>query len=255
MNLADYITVGKEAGPKIIMIYSRPGVGKSSGIANVPDTVFLPTEDNVKHIQAAKLPVSETFDQVKGWMNVLINDEHQYKNFCLDSLSSLGHIMEKQVCLDQGVTELAKIPYGNGPKLLMEYVKEFYNLCLQLKNKKGMNIFLTAHADIIKLPNPEGEPFDSFTPKLHKQAIDFFNEKCNAVFFAKIKEKSVEKEKVFGQKRYKGVSNGERAIYTDSRATFMAKCTCEHMPLEMPMDLNLIIDFWDNPENYQEQTA
>jgi len=253
MNLQDYITSGAKKGPKIVMVYSRPGVGKSSAIGELENVVFLPLEDNLDHVEASKLPLSSTWEEVKGWMNMLLTTEHEFKYFCPDSVSSLSHIMEKQVCQDEGVEELAKIPYGKGPEYLMQYVKEFYELCLRLKNERGMYTVMTAHADITKQPNPEGEPFDSFSPKLHKKAIDFLTEKCNAVFFARIKEKAVEKEKVFGQKRYKGVGNGERAIYTDSRPAYMAKCTCKHMPLEMPMDFNLIFDYWDNPEKYQNQ--
>ena len=72
MSLLQKLTIGKTPAPPRVLIYSDPGVGKSSFAATAPKPVFIPLEDGLDQISCTKFPHVKDFmavtsaSQVKG---------------------------------------------------------------------------------------------------------------------------------------------------------------------------------------------
>jgi len=247
------ITQGRVNRPKIFLIYGVPGIGKTTAVSKMPNPIFLPTEDGQDELDVAKFPLMRSYEQVMEALSSLANEEHEFQTLAVDSMSSLELIINAKVCQDQNVTDISKIPYGNGPKLAFEYWEKFFNAISWLRDNKNMQIALISHPEITKTPNPDGESYDSYSPLLSKKALELFKQKCNAIFFANYKVFVKSVDKGFGQKDHKGIGNGERVMYTTARPTYIAKNQAQpSLPDEMPFDLNLALDYWYNPEKYQQ---
>lgn len=247
------ITQGRVNRPKIIMVYGVPGIGKTTAASKLPNPIFLPTEDGQDELDVAKFPLMRSFQDVMEALNSLANEQHEFQSLVVDSMSSLELLINGQVCKDANVTDISKIPYGNGPKLAMEYWEKFFNAVSWLRDNRNMIVTLIAHPEITKTPNPDGESYDSYAPLLSKKALELFKQKCNAIFFANYKVFVRSVDKGFGQKDHKGVGSGERVMYTSTRPTYVAKNQAQpSLPEEMPFDLNLALDYWYHPEKYQQ---
>lgn len=247
------ITQGRVNRPKIIFLYGVPGIGKTTAASKLPRPIFLPTEDGQDELDVAKFPLLKSYDECMEAITALANGETDFKTLVVDSMSSLEMLIEAKVCSDANVTQISKIPYGRGRDLVMEYWEKFFNAVSWIRDNKGMQVVLIAHPEITKVPNPDGESYDSYAPLLSKKALELFKQKCNAIFFANYKVFVRSVEKGFGQKDHKGVGSGERVMFTTSRPTYVAKNQAQpSLPDEMPFDLNLALDYWYHPEKYQQ---
>ena len=61
MSLLQKLTTGKTPAPPRVLIYSDPGVGKSSFAATAPKPVFIPLEDGLDQINCTKFPHVKDF--------------------------------------------------------------------------------------------------------------------------------------------------------------------------------------------------
>lgn len=245
MSFLAQARTGASTRPKIIMLYGVAGIGKSTEASRLPNGVFLPTEDNVDHISnATVLPLARDFGQVMTMLQELAEAEHSFENLTVDSISSLGRLIDAQVCVENNVTQIDKIPYGNGKNLAMEYWTHFWNMIAWIRDNRNMNVILISHPEIKKVPNPNGESYDGYKPQLNDKAMEMLRQNCNGVFFADFEVMVRSTDKGFGQKEHKGVGNGNRVMYTQSRPTHVAKCAVS-LPEKMSFDLVEALSEWN----------
>lgn len=254
MSFLSQARQGASKRPKIMMVYGVPGIGKSTVAANLPNAVFVPTEDNMDHISNATiLPLAKSFEDAMGMLFELSNEEHPFENLVIDSISSLDKLINQKVAVDNNVDEVSKIPYGKGKEFAMTYWNQFWDSISWIRDNRNMNVVLIAHPEIKKVPNPDGESYDGYKPMLNEKAMEMLKQNCNAVFFAnhKVMVKSVDKG--FGNKDHKGVGSGQAVMYTQARPAHVAKSAATPaLPYEMPFDLNNALDIWLNPEKYYQ---
>ena len=92
-----------------------------------------------------------------------------------------------------------------------------------LRNDKGMTVILLAHTAIKRFDSPEVEPYDRYQPKLQERSSSVVREWADAVLFANYKT-IVKKDDVgFNKTSNRGISTGERLLFTSERPAYMAK--------------------------------
>jgi hypothetical protein len=92
-----------------------------------------------------------------------------------------------------------------------------------LRNDKKMIVILLAHNTIKRFDSPEVEPFDRYQPKLQERSSAVVREWADAVMFANCKT-IVKKDDVgFNKTVARGISSGERMLFTTERPAYMAK--------------------------------
>ena len=237
---------------KIVMVYGVPGIGKSTVAAQMPNCVFVPTEDNVDHITTATvLPLAKDYAMFKNMLVEIANEDHPFENLVIDSISSLDKIINKAVEIDNNVDQIEKIPYGKGKEFAQKYWDDFWSVISYIRDNRNMNVILIAHPEIKKVPNPEGEAYDGYKPMLNEKAMEKLKQNCNAVFFANYKVMVRSVDAGFGNKEHKGVGNGSAVMYTQARPAHVAKSACNPpLPYEMPFDLATAIDMMRYPSKY-----
>ena len=89
-----------------------------------------------------------------------------------------------------------------------------------------MHIILIAHSKIENFKDPRSEPYDRYSPKLHKLASAFWQEWTDEVFFGNFKANIVNPVEGDDQKKFekaRATGEGRRVVYTNERPAYLAK--------------------------------
>jgi len=207
------------AAPRV-MVYGVEGIGKSTFAAHAPNPIFICTEDGLGSLSVDHFPLASSFDDVVGAISTLYSDKHEYQTVALDSLDWLEGMIWKDVESKHDAKDLA---YGKGAVIAAEKWREVLDGLNALRNDKGMAVILIAHCTIKRFDSPETEPYDRYQPKLQERSNALIREWCDAVLFANYKT-IVKKDDVgFNKTVARGISTGERLLYTSERPAYMAK--------------------------------
>jgi hypothetical protein len=102
---------------------------------------------------------------------------------------------------------------------------------------------LIAHCEIKRFDSPETEPYDRYQPKLQARSSALVREWCDAVLFANYRTLIKKAEVGFNKEVSRGISTGERLLYTSERPAYMAKnryALPESIPLAWEAFVNAI---------------
>lgn len=233
-NLAS-ITRGPIITPPRLIIYGPHGVGKTTFLSEAPSPILLPTEDGQGTLDIASFPVAKTYADVCEAIGTLLQDQHEFQTFGLDSLDWLEPIIWAETCRRNNWSDIEQPGYGKGFTAAVDVWKEFFAGLVALREAKGMQVILTAHTEIKVFNDPSNDPYDRYGIKLQKRASEVCQEWADAVLFANFKSYVQKSTKgSFKQVVSRGVSLGERVLYTEERASHLAK-NRYGMPAEIAM--------------------
>jgi len=231
----DNIITGKKPQPRRALLYGVQGIGKSTWASKAPEPIFVPTEDGLGEIGAARFPVATTLEEAMQALSDLCAEEHSFQTVVVDSLDWLEKLIWAQVCEDKNVENIDDIGYAKGYSYAVKYWREFLAALSWLRENKGMTVVLLAHSVIQKFEDPEAEAYDRFSPRLHKHAVAIVCEWCDEVLFAKFKVLTQTEDKGFNKKRARGLGTGQRIVRTEERPAHAAKNRLG-LPFEMNLD-------------------
>ncbi len=174
--------------PKIIL-YGKPGVGKTHFAANAPEPFFLDTEGSAKKFAVAKQRITNYTD-FDGWLTSIEKNNHNYKTLVIDTADWLEQIIHKKICKDYNAKEITDkrndaTGYGNGYIKSMNMLKDICERLDDLITKRNMAIIITSHSLIKKIDEPDGAAYDTYTLKTHDKFASILVEWSDAVLFAK----------------------------------------------------------------------
>jgi len=218
MALIDMVKTGIEKKPIKIVLHGPPGIGKSTFGSKTPNPIFLPTEDGLTTIDVPHFPLAKNLQELWVCMKELIEEEHEYKTFVVDTLDWLEKLMWKHVCETHSVDSIDEIGYGKGYLFATTQWRRFYD-GLEMMRNKGIAIVLLAHTEIKPFSPPNSDSYDRWQIKLHKTAAAIAEEWADAVLFANFKVYVKTKK---GKNSGKAVG-GERVIYTQPNPAYRAK--------------------------------
>ena len=223
MNLEKLINRETKSKPPRILLHSKHGLGKTSWAAVSPNPIFIQTEDGLSEVKKAHkiadFPPARSVEDVFKFIGLLINEKHEYKTLVIDTLDWWEKFVWDKVCKENNVENIDNIGYAKGYSFAMNYHEKLLSGVAKLREDKNMAIILLAHNEVKTFNNPEGENYDQYVIKLHKKAAAKYEEFCDAVFFMNHKA-YIKKEGL----KNKAIGSGERAIYTEGRPAFTAKC-------------------------------
>ncbi|GHT31207.1 hypothetical protein FACS1894214_2290 [Planctomycetales bacterium] len=233
MSLLQTIQTGKAQAPPRLLIYGTEGIGKSAFGTSAPKPVFISTEDGIDHIDCAKFPLCRTFTEVMSNLEALLNEAHDYQTVVIDSVDWLERLIWDDACQQYRVENIEKIDGGYGKRytIVLTYWRKFIDALRQLRDQKKMIVVLLAHAQVKRHTDPESTTFDTFLPKLHKNAAAMLCEWCDAILMA-TREYGAAK----GAK-----SGGERILHCERSVACSAKNRFG-LPEMLPLDWNALMN-------------
>ena len=237
MSLAAIKKKAKKKPPRLVL-YSGAGIGKTTFGASMNKPIFLLTEDGLGKIEVDHFPVATDFDTFMDYLGTLVEDDHEYKTICIDSLDWLEPLIWEKACNDNGWKSIEQPGYGKGYVEVLKYWRQYIDLLNKLRDEKGMTILQIAHNQIKRFESPEIEAYDRHGLKLHRKAGDLILEHSDCCFFANFKLGTVKVQGKGGQMTTKAIA-GDRVIYTVEKPAFLAK-NRYGLPEEMPFEWKVI---------------
>lgn len=232
----DSVITGAKPGALRIVLYGVDGIGKSTWGAGAPNPIFLCSEDGTSFLNVARFPPPRSWDDILAAVGVLYKEEHSYKTLVIDTIDLAEDLARRAVCAEHEVPGIEGLGFGKGYTYTAEKMMSLLRGLDALAQKRGMNVIILAHSQVVTYNDPETEAYDRYSMKLHKSIEPKFREWPDAVLFANY-DVSVEKEdQGFNKKRTRGVSFGKRVVYTERRAAFDAKNRFPGFPSKLPLD-------------------
>jgi hypothetical protein len=207
------------------------GIGKSTFGAGSPNPIYILTEDGLGSLKVDHFPLATSSQDVMDAIATLYKENNAFETVVIDSLDWLEAIIQREIEQKYDAKDLA---YGKGSLIAAEKWREILDGLNALRNDKGMAIILIAHTTIKRFDSPEVEPYDRYQPKLQERSNAVVREWADAVLFANYKT-IVKKDDVgFNQTNNRGISTGERLLFTSERPAYMAK-NRYNMPESIPL--------------------
>jgi hypothetical protein len=218
----DSIQKGVKKIPRKVIIYGSPKMGKSTLASSAPNSLMIPTEDRVAHIDCDKAPVVTTYEEILEIFNFLLKEKHSYKNIIIDSLDWLEPILHTYICKKKSFTSLTddhnkETAFQKGLKY--HAVEGWKNLFLDncdVLRDAGMNVIAVAHSQTITVNPPNTDSYDKAVMKIDKNALAVIEEWADVIafydkdVFVRTDEKSLKKQgKVLSQKKRTLYLSGE----------------------------------------------
>lgn len=240
MSTLQTIRTGKHPAPPRLLLYGTEGIGKSTFAAQAPKPIFISTEDGVNEIDCSSFPLARKFADVEQALAALEFEEHSFETVVIDSLDWLEQLIWDQVCIKFKVDNIEKADggYAKGYNHALNHWRRILEMLQYLRDEKKMVVILIAHAKVEKFEDPDTNPYDRYSPRLHKHAAALVTEWADAVLFAGRKFRTETKDAGFGKTRTiatgVGMDGGERVIRTTGGPTCVAK-NRYNLPFELPL--------------------
>lgn len=234
----DSLRRGKQLAAPRIFLYSSHGVGKSTLGASCPDPVFVATEDGLGNLDVTSFPLATKVQDVIDATSVLLTETHEFKTVVLDSVDWLENMLVKEIEAGYEAKDLA---FGKHALFLADAWRNILSGFYRLRNEKNMIVLLLGHCEIKRFDSPEVSPFERYQPKLQARSSALVQEWCDCVLFANYKTLVHQADVGFNQKVTRGISTGERVMYTSEKPAYLAKNRYS-LPSELPLSWQALSD-------------
>lgn len=231
---------GVQHSAKKTVIYGPEGIGKSTFASKFPDPVFIDTEGSTKGMDVAR------FEKPSSWQ--MLMEEAEYvrthpgtcRTLVIDTVDWAEMLCVEHICDKNHKDSLESFGYGAG----YVYVKEEFGRLLNKLSDvvdTGVNVVLTAHAQIRKFEQPdEMGAYDRWELKLGKkttsQTSPLVKEWADMLLFANYKTYPIATDAK--GKKYKA-QGGRRVMYTTHHPCWDAK-NRYGLPEECEFDYSVI---------------
>lgn len=227
---------GKIPGAKKVVVYGPEGIGKSTFASRFPDPLFIDTEGSTKEMDVSRTPEPSSWTMLMEQITYVIAHPDICRTLVIDTID-----WAEQMCIENVLDKHQKggiedFGYGNGYVYVKEEFGRFLNRLSDVV-KKGVNVVLTAHAQMRKFEQPdEMGAYDRWELKLGKkttsQISPLVKEWADMVLFANYKTYSVAVDDKGKKHKAQG---GRRVMYTTHHPCWDAK-NRYGLPDEMDFD-------------------
>lgn len=247
------ITRGKRARAQKVVIYGPEGIGKSTFAAEFPNPVFIDTEGSTDNMDVARLDKPTSWTMLNNEIAFIKANPTECGTLVIDTIDWAESMAVADVCAQHGKKGIEDFGWGKGYTYVQEEMGRFLNSLSDLVDM-GINVVLTAHAQIKKFEQPdEMGSYDRYELKLGQKTgsktAPLVKEWADMVLFANYKTLVMTAEN--GKKKAQG---GERVMYTNHRPAWDAK-NRHGLPDEMPFNYSGVAHIFANQQVQAPQQA
>ena len=232
-------------------IYGVEGIGKTSFAAGAPAPIFILTEDGLGSLDVAHFPLCQSIDNVLSAIGALYEGPHDYQTVVIDSVDWADALLWQKIESSYDAKELA---YGKGAVIAAEKWREILDGLNALRNERGMSVLLLGHCQIKRFDSPETEPYDRYQPKLGERSSALIREWADMVLFANYRVVVKKTDVGFNKEVSRGITTGERLIYTSEKPAYMAKNRYS-LPESLPLSWDALASAISQPAAELKQAA
>jgi hypothetical protein len=240
-----------ERRPPRMSFYGPPKIGKSTLAADMPNPIFITTEDGIDGIDVDRFPRATTWAELLEQVNIVSSaipksgiatneclagepDTHDYKTLVIDTLNGAVELASQHVCKtlfkdnwgDGGFNS-----YGKGWAATSEEMRKMLVL-LDMARQKGIMICLLAHTGIQSVKNPDGTDYSKYAPDIDKKVWARFSAWSDIIGRCEYQHSIVTNRDGKG----KAVSTTTRLIHFSGSQSEDAGCRVGYeLPAELPL--------------------
>ena len=245
------IIKGKIPCAKKVVIYGPEGIGKSTLASRFPDPVFSDTEGSTNSMDVARFPKPTSWQMLKDQIAYVKANPTCCKTYVIDTIDWAEQMCIDSICAQHQKKGIEDFGYGNGYVYVKEEFGRFLNSLSEVV-EKGVNVVLTAHAQMRKFEQPdELGAYDRWELKLGKktssQTSPLVKEWADMLLFCNYKTVVVNVDGQGAQKGKNKAQGGRRVMYTSHHACWDAK-NRYGLPDELPMEYNSIAHVVEQPD-------
>lgn len=234
------ITKGKIQKAKKVVVYGPEGIGKSTFAARFPAPVFIDTEGSTAAMDVARLPRPTSWNMLLEEIGYIKSHPGECQTLVIDTIDWAEQLCVEHICSIHNKKGIEDFGYGNGYVYTKEEFGRFLNRLTDVI-EAGINIVLTAHAQLRKFEQPdELGAYDRWELKLGKktqsQTSPLVKEWADMLLFCNYKTYSIAVDK--DGKKHKA-QGGKRVMYTSHHPCWDAK-NRYGLPEECDFDYQMI---------------
>lgn len=168
----------------IILLFGNEGRGKTTLACKAPKPVALLLERGLpKGVTVDAVEDINSFEAVLGVLRDIYADAHGYQSLIIDTVDALEALLIEHVCARNGWRSIETPPFGKGFVIADTEWQRFIRGITAIRDKHGMTIVLTCHAEIVNVNDPRAPSYSSYQPKLHRRGRGLVMDACDAVLF------------------------------------------------------------------------
>ena len=218
------ITRGVIQKAKKVVVYGPEGIGKSTFASKFPDPVFIDTEGSTSSMDVARLPRPTSWEMLLQEVDYIKNNPHACGTLVIDTIDWAEQLCIEFICAKHQKDGIESFGYGKGYIYVKEEFGRFLNR-LEDVIEKGINVVLTAHAQMRKFEQPdEMGAYDRYELKLgtktSSQTAPLVKEWSDMLLFANYKTYSIAVDDKGKKHKAQG---GKRVMYTSHHPCWDAK--------------------------------
>ncbi len=226
--MSDLIGSGAVRLPSRIILYAKPGQGKTTFGAGAPKPIFIMTRGEtglMTLLDSHLIPEVEYFKKTAdSWaeLHKFIDHlkQHQtgHKTLVIDTLNGAERLCHEDTCAKKFKGDWSAFgAYGRGQDVSLKDWSELFTSLDDLREKRRMGVICLAHTRIKKCNNPLGDDYDRFIPDITEKGWQPAARWSDMIFFLHHEAVTV-KDGIKAK-----ASLGNRRIYTNDSAAFDAK--------------------------------
>lgn len=230
---------GKQVKAQKVCAYGPEGVGKSTFASQFPEPLFIDTEDSTVNLDVARFPRPSSWTMLMAQVDHVKNNPSICKTLVIDTADWAERLCIEHICTKYKIDGIEGLGYGKGYVYLEEEFGRFLNK-LQDVIEVGINIVVTAHAEIKKVEQPEEiGGYDHWQMKLEKKTMPLLREWSDILLFINYKVHVVNVDNQGAQKGKNKAQGGKRVMYTTHTPWWDAK-NRHDLPEELPLEYSAI---------------
>lgn len=233
--MAFNITSGPTATAQKVVLYGVEGIGKSTFASQFPSPIFIDTEGSTSNMNVNRMDKPTSWQMLTDEVNY-IKQTQMCDTLVLDTADWAETLANQAVIAsDINAQSIEDFGYGKGYTMVKEKFGKLLNLLSEL-TEIGINVVVTAHADIKKFEKPdEMGAFDRYQLKLSKQCAPLLKEWADMLLFANYETTIVTDSKTKSKK----ATGGQRVMFTTHHPAWDAK-NRHGLPDKLPFEFGAI---------------
>lgn len=243
------ITSGPTATAQKVVLYGVEGIGKSTFASQFPSPIFIDTEGSTSNMNVNRMDKPTSWQMLIDEVNY-IKQTQMCDTLVLDTADWAETLANQAVIAsDINAQSIEDFGYGKGYTMVKEKFGKLLNLLSEL-TEIGINVVITAHADIKKFEKPdEMGAFDRYQLKLSKQCAPLLKEWADMLLFANYETTIVTDSKTNSKK----ATGGQRVMFTTHHPAWDAK-NRHGLPDKLPFEFGAIAHIFQKQNTPPAQT-
>lgn len=105
--------VNVKLSDQIILVYGRPGIGKSTLCSYWDEALFIATEPGLHHLSVYSVNVN-TWEKFLEVCKEISTGQHKFKTLVIDTIDNLTVFVNDYICRKNDISHISEMPMGKG---------------------------------------------------------------------------------------------------------------------------------------------